>query len=322
MSEALAQRVDASVRGQSRVRKPGRRVRRRFAVAAARLAVAVFVLAAARSFIGARSQRATEMERARSSLRDLAGAHAASLSAPQKDVFARAAGWLAADAGPYGGDLVDAEVARTGMPLLVQRSVTYVRGEIGAFRSAPALAEETASNRKDALLACLYDPPASRDEKAVVARVRDVYLRGVPDAPKVDLLHAAAEGLPFLSPQWQAKIGAAGDVREIGILRRAFERAPIEAAKRVARAELLLYAMDEPRRGSGPTEVDGEGPHDIRVGLIDMSDGRVLMRFRKPVDPASISSNARVVYARGMDGCTLAMSVREGVEAAARTVRR
>lgn len=309
MSPALASRVRASVRGASRGQKSGS-PRRRLLVAVARVAAVLVVLAVGRSFLAFRLQKTSELDRARAALRDTTRAHAASLSAPQRDVFGRAAGWLAAEAGPYPGDVVDAEVSRTGIDLLAHRTVAYVRGDLGAFRSAAALVEETASNRKDALLACLVAPPAGSDEKTVLARVRDVYLRGVPDAPKVDLLHAAAEGLPFLAPTWEAKIEAADDVRTVDLLRRAFEHAPIEAAKRVARAELLLYAMDEPRRGSGPTEIDGEALHDVRVGVVDMSDGHVLLRLRKPVDPANIPSTARVVYARGMDSCTLAMSVR------------
>ncbi len=316
MSPELAGRVRASVRGASRGQKSSS-PRRRLLVAVARVTALIVVLAVGRSFLAFRLQKSSELDHARAALQNTTRAHAASLSAPQQQVFDRAAGWLAEEAGAYKGDLVDAEMARTGMDLLARRTVAYVRGELGAFRSAPSLAEETASSRKDTLLACLLAPPPASDEKAVLARVRDIYLRGVPDAPHVDLLHAAAEGLPFLAPAWEAKIKAADDVRAVEALRRAFEHAPIEAAKRVARAELLLYAMDEPRRGSGPTEIDGEALHDVRVGVVDMNDGHVLLRLRRPVDPANIASTARVVYARGMDGCALAMSLRAAVQPAA-----
>ena len=67
---------------------------------------------------------------------------------------------------------------------------------------------------------------------------------------------------------------------------RAFERAPIAGAKRAAKAPLLVFAMDEPGDGRGPTELDGERPHEVRVGVVDLAAAKLLLRLRRRVDPS------------------------------------
>ena len=59
----------------------------------------------------------------------------------------------------------------------------------------------------------------------------------------VERLHAAFAGLPFLNSSFQARVQAADEPRELERLRFGFERAPLEAAKRAARAALLLFAQ-------------------------------------------------------------------------------
>jgi hypothetical protein len=71
--------------------------------------------------------------------------------------------------------------------------------------------------------------------------------------------------------------------------------------------------MDEPGTSSGLSELDGERPHDVRVAFVDMGAQKVVLRLRKHVDPAWISLEKRPRYAAGLDGCALALDVRESV---------
>src|SRR5690606_24020270 len=80
----------------------------------------------------------------------------------------------------------------------------------------------------------------------------------------------ALAGMPFLGADWLARVSAAEGARELQRLRRDFERAPLAQARRAAKAELLLFAMDEPPKRPGPVELDGERARDVRVGLVDL----------------------------------------------------
>jgi hypothetical protein len=123
-------------------------------------------------------------------------------------------------------------------------------------------------------------------------------------------LHEAAAGLPVLLPPWAARVRQARDLPELQGLRRELERAPMAAAKQAARAEVLLVALDEPGDGKGPTELDGERPHQVRVALVDLKSDRVLLRVRRQVDPSWISATARSEYAGGLDACALGYDLR------------
>ena len=102
----------------------------------------------------------------------------------------------------------------------------------------------------------------------------------------------AEAGLPLLSPQWAARVEAAppGDLAK---LRKEFDRAPIDRAKLAARAGYLLVAMDEPPDGGGPTKLDGERAHWVRVGLVDLSSETILLSMRKRATRAGPRPTAR-----------------------------
>ena len=95
------------------------------------------------------------------------------------------------------------------------------------------------------------------------------------------------------------------------------QAAPIARAKQAARSELLLVAIDEPGGADGPTELDGERPHPVRVALVDLVANKVLLRARHVVDPSGISPARRAMYAIGLDSCALALEVHEDVRSAA-----
>src|SRR5690606_36753235 len=110
------------------------------------------------------------------------------------------------------------------------------------------------------------------------------------------------------------RVRAAEDGKELARLERDLERAPIERAKQAARAEILVAAVDEPGDGSGPTELDGERPHDIRLAIVDLPSGEVLLRMRRHVDPSWISTAKRPMYATGLDGCAFAFDVHQALD--------
>ena len=88
---------------------------------------------------------------------------------------------------------------------------------------------------------------------------------------------------------------------------------PIVRAKQAVRAELLLAALDEPSDGGGPTELDGERAHAVRIVLVDLASEKVLLRTKKLVDPTWISLAKKSTYASGLDSCGLAFDVHEGL---------
>ena len=71
--------------------------------------------------------------------------------------------------------------------------------------------------------------------------------------------------------------------------------------------------MDEPGEPGGPTELDGERAHAVRIGIVALGPAKVLLRMRKRVDPSWISTAKRPEYASGLDGCKLALDVYESV---------
>ena len=311
MSPALAARILASVHGDARAKSDGRPSgAKRMATSLARVLLVVLLVFAVRSFVTFRSRESRELEEARASLANDVHAHAAGLTEPEKNLVERLRPWLFSASSGYAGDVVSDELRASGLAPRLLRPSIYVRGPIAAFGDPKTLAETAAASGKDPLLVCLLDPPKSRDEKAVLEKVRGVYM-GSADSrtPQVRHLHEAILGLPLLAPAWTAKIESAKALPEIFRLRHELEKAPVEGAKMAAKAETLIYAMDEPGHGTGPVEIDGERAHDVRVGIVDIASGRVLFRAKRPVDPAWISSTARVVYARGLDGCLLAVDL-------------
>lgn len=317
MNPALAARIHASVRGDSHAKTESASPRqKRLLGSAARLSAVVLVGLAVHSFLSFRAHEASELSMARTSLVNDVKKHASSLSLPEKNLVERVSVKLASASAGYEGDLVSSEVRASGLTAWLARPTVYVRGPIAAFGEPKTLTEVALSTRKDPLLVCLVEPPKSRDEKAVLEKVRAVYMGGADSrTPQQSLLGDAILGLPLLTPSFEQRAAVARDVPEVRRLRRELEKAPLEAAKKAARAEVLVYAMDEPGHGNGPTEIDGERAHDVRVGVVNLVTGAVLVRLRRPVDPAWISSTARVVYASGMDGCLLALDVRASVEA-------
>jgi hypothetical protein len=82
---------------------------------------------------------------------------------------------------------------------------------------------------------------------------------------------------------------------------------------RAAKARQLLAVMDEPGDPKAPAGLDGERAHAVRVTLTEMGSGQVRLRHRGAVDPSWLSANTRAEYASGIDGCALAVDLRNAV---------
>jgi hypothetical protein len=269
-----------------------------------------------------RSQR--ELDEARSRL--LAAVEAASkdVTPDGRRTPERAELWLArlADPRAYEGDVTADELRGGGDAFVaaLRRPMIYVRGPIMAFgASSEATRAAAAASGKDALLLCLVDRPKARKESSLLEQARTAYAGGSgleERTATVRRLHEAEVGLPFLEPPWAEKVREAESAADVARLRQDFEHAPIERAQRAAKATLMLVALDEPGDGRGPTELDGERPHYVRLVLVDLLADRVLLRRRVSVDPSWISAARRPSYAVGLDSCALAYDLHEQLQRA------
>ena len=320
MDPALVARIEASVRG--RKRKPGGPLLSPRLVALVRVGLVLLVAFAGYSVVGARRRDRQETDKARSFLLDAVRAQSSTLTAEDKGSVVRADSWLARFTGSYEGDLVSDELrAPGGLETTLARPAIYVRGQLGSFVNPARISEAAQASAKDALLLCLMEPPASKGEKVLLSTVRIAYSGGATmeeHTPNVRRLHEAIVGLPLLMPLWSDRVRATDDPAELARFRRELDRAPIERARQAARATVLVVAMDEPSDGGGPTELDGERAHAIRIGIVDLASSKVLLRMRKLVDPSWISLARKSEYAIGLDSCGLAFDVSEAVRAAQR----
>lgn len=313
MNTALRARVEKAVHG-GRATSP-RTIRR--VVSLARFALVLALGLGIYTVVTNRRSEQRELERVRSELVALARSHAEGLGPNDLGAVARAESWLARVASPgFSETVVDELRAPGALEAKLSGPLVWVRGSLDGFGTPSAVAESIAASGKDALLLCMLHPPPARTEKILLDKIRPVYVGG----PELEdhtanarRLHEAAVGLPYLLPPWSERVRAAADRGELSQLRRDLERAPVERAKLAAKAGLLLVALDEPGDGSGPTELDGERPHFVRVALIDVVASKVLLGTRRRVDPSWISDAKKPTRSMGLDSCALAFDVHEAV---------
>lgn len=317
MSPELAARVRASVDGRRAA--PGAKLAPRATSVLRLAAISVIVLGA--TWLGLalhRSNRALEAQR--QELLERVRREAASLGPEDPAVAERVLPWIPLLSGAYPGDSIADELRPAGaLAALLARPTIYLRGSLPSF--AGRIDESAASSFKDAFVLCLYAPPNARTEPLLKAKARAAFRgrgEGMLPVSGVERLHDALLGLPFLSPEWEKKVQGARSREELTRLGRDFERAPLARAKAAAKAKLLLMVADEPNTEPGPTELDGERPHDVRVGLIDLSGRKVLLRLRRRVDPSWISPATRAEWASGIDSCALALDVHAAVASGGR----
>jgi hypothetical protein len=339
MSPELAARVAASVRG-GRAARGARRLSH--ARGALRMVVLAVIAGSVSLFVLARQSARERFEGDRADLLARIDRQAAALSELEKAAPARIQSWLERCAGQYAGDWVAEELRPPGaLGAAFERSTVYVRGPLASFRTSSGLSDAAAASFKDAFPRCLLEPPASRSEKVLLAGARGsseaLHLRPDAGAPafearrnvdggdlvsssrlgKVERLYPALAALPFLAREWRARVVEASDPRDLDKLRRVFERVPFDAAKRAVSSELLLFAMDEPGDTTGPTELDGERPHHVRIGLVELATSKLLLRLRRRVDPRWLSAPVRAEFASVIDSCALAFDVHRDIASSA-----
>jgi hypothetical protein len=304
MSPALRAQVEASVRGRRAGASQMPLVK-----SLLRLLTLGVLLSGVAWALTVRQRAREEFRREQAELLSRIQRASQALTASQRHLLAKVPRVLAGAAGTYAGDWLSEELRASALATSLTRPILYVRGPLSTFTgNDQALRASASTSFKDSFVLCLLAPPAASSEKALLGRVRGA--SSAEAMTRVERLYSAVTGLAFLEPSWAARVRAAETATELARLDAAFRRAPIDAAVRAAKSELLLFAMDEASDGSGPTELDGERAHAVRVGLVELETGKPLMRLRRRVDPAWISAPTRAEYAGAIDSCKLALEVR------------
>ncbi len=317
MSSELAARIEASVSGR-RVAPGMKRSPRK--VSFFRILLVVTVAACIFGVAVLRKQEKQRVEAERSALLERLEREASRVTSGDQEALQRSLAWLERAPKTAPEDFVAAELLTpAGWSARLSHPTLYVRGTQDELASAARIEQTALASAPDAFVLCLHDPPAARSEKALLGRTRASYGSGLQaTAGHVHGLRDALVTRPFLQGAWRQQLALADDRRTIERLRRDFERAPFERARSVWAARQLLFVVDEPTDTSGPTELDGERPHPVRVGLVDLESDTLILHLRLRVDPRWLSDKARTEYARGIDGCTLAFDVREKLQREAR----
>ncbi len=196
---------------------------------------------------------------------------------------------------------------------ILKRPSLYARATVG-----DGFDEATAASTKDALLLCLLAPPASVAEKELAPKVRLAY-RGGPSVetatPNTFRLLDLLVARPFFDGDWQGRSDEARSVTALHSIRRDVDGAQLERAARAIRAEILIYAIDEPKRPGSVVEIDGASDHQVRVGVVDLKTNQTLLRTRRRVEASWISEKRRLTMARGLLDCRLGTEIRNGIAA-------
>lgn len=311
MSPELRARVEASVAGR---RKASGRTKAPWLRAGVRAGLVLFAALLLVAGVRMRRQALAELEAEQNALLARLEREARAFSERERLIAERVETWLLHAAEPYRGDSVAAELRGAGLAAALARPAVYVRGSLATFAEPGGLAASAESSFPDAFVLCLHAPPATRKEKALASRARAV-LAGATrrEVPHVARLADALRVLPLFAPAFTGRVRSADHPRELAVLRDVLERAPLAGARAAARAELLLFAIDEPGDPALPAELDGERPHRVRIGIVDLAAEKSLLALRRTVDPTSLSAAARAEHASGIDSCALALDVRDAV---------
>jgi len=310
MSPALAARVQAAVSGH----RAGS-ARRAPLKALLRLLTFVFVLATIASILSFRRQQALERESRRAALLQTVATQAGKLSRTDRELPLRVSGAIALETAPkYAGDTVAEDLrSRAALTEVLSHPTLYLRGPLESLAQPARLAELAASSAKDAFVLCLMGPPDTRSEQALRSRASTAAAqgKGMQVTAHVERLAPLLQVLPLLEREWAQRVQAAESLSALQKLQTLLDAAPLEAGVRAAKARQLLLVADETLTATGPTELDGERAHSVRVALVELSSGETRLRLRRGVDPSWLSEATRAQFAGGADGCALAMDIRQ-----------
>lgn len=311
MSPELRARIEASVTG----RRHGTASRLSPRATMALRVVSVTAIAAALVWLTLTKRQADqETETLRATLIERWQRARAPLSQRELTLPQQVATLLKPEVRSYRGDIVTARARAPHWPRLLREPTVYLRGSLAALGQSAGIEQSAREATKDAFVLCLLEPPEKRSEKALLGRVKSAYAAGERmqrATEHVSRLGDAFSGLPFFAEAWRGQIAGAKHHHELQRLESSFARAPLKAARAALQARQLLFVIDEPGAASALTELDGEKPHDVRVGLVDLTTGELLLRLRRRVDPSGFSDPTRAEYARGVDDCGLALDVHQ-----------
>lgn len=312
MSPALQARVERAVSGRARARHqaavhavdrgPLRWERPRAArilpvVAAA--VIGILAMAMVRY-----DRRAVEAERG--ALMAALTERRAGLPAGHDTFLAGVERWIVETAAdPEPADVIDPALKKAGaLDARLRGPTVYVRGAAAELAHPLKIDGAARASIKDAFLRCLVSAPPSDSEKDLLAKVRGVYFGGAKvdeETPSVRRLAEARLGLAVLGAAFEASAQAAEDHNGLRRLRRELESAPVEQAKKAAAAESLLYV------------IDGPGPREVRVALVDLPGKRLLLRLRRRLTERGKSPLA-ALHREDLEACGLGVDVRRAVE--------
>jgi len=297
MDPALRARIERSLEARGSAEASAARLRAlmRFAT----LAIVVFAIG---YMISKRHAAKSALETQRTTLLETWTKKTAEITANDEKARARDEQLLEALAGVYEGDVA--------LPTKLDRTIVYVRGPIESFRSTATIPKAAAQSLEDAFARCFVEPPRTKSEKDVLAKVRAVYTGSVGGLPNLERLETAYATERILGPQWIARAKTTPSEKELAAMQTELDHTPFDRALVAWRAELLLAVMDEPGDTNVPAELDGERPHDVRVALVETKTGRALLRMHAHVDPSVWSAATRPEYATGLDACALAFEAR------------
>lgn len=240
-----------------------------------------------------------------------------SVTERERETTTRVNAWLRQLAGKYEGDQIASELTASGaLDRTLSRPLLYIRGPLTGFESPAQTAVTAVDSYPDAFTLCLLSPPAERSEKRLRAKARAARVAdgdAMRRTAHVARLHDALAASPIFEAAWAERVAYTTSLERLEAMGRELDRAPLAGAKRAMRASFLLVVLDEPGDSRVPAELDGERPHEVRVGLVDLARDKLLLRLRRPVDPSWLSAASRAELARDIDACSLALDVRAAV---------
>jgi hypothetical protein len=309
MSPALAARVQAAVSGRQAPRRPLKSL--------LRILTFAFVVASVIGVVHFRQQRLNELETQRAELLARLKDAGRPLTRADRELPTRVAAALAREtSASYLGDLLPHDLrSEARLNEAFSQAMLYLRGPLDALSRPERVSEVASGSSKDAFVLCMLAPPEARTEKALRLKASAAYAQGksVEVTQHVERLAPLLQALPLLGRDWARRIEVAETALALHTLQKLVDAAPLAAAVRAAKARQLLLLVDE--TGSGPSELDGERAHPVRVVLTDLTSGEARLRFRQTVDPTWLSDHARAQYASGIDSCALAMDLRRAATA-------
>jgi hypothetical protein len=310
MSPALAARVQAAVSGH----RTGA-ARRAPLKALLRLFTFIFLIASIASVLHFRRQQALERENRRGALLQTIATEAGKLSRKDRELPRSIAAAIALEtAANYAGDTIAEDLrSRASLDETLSHPIVYMRAPRESLAQPARLAELAESSAKDAFVLCLLAPPDARSEKALRAKASTASAqgKGMQATAHVERLAPLLQVMPLLERGWAERVQGTESIPALHQLQNLLEAAPFPAAVRAAKARQLLLVADETLSATGPTELDGERTHAVRVVLTDLNDGEIRLRLRRTVDPSWLSEATRAQFASGADSCALAMDIRQ-----------